>query len=309
VPLLPHEERILEAYNAFSIHRLNIINEYWSEEEFISLRNNPAINCWSSGDQILERLWRKLPFGQHITAEHYNRIIADLHLLTNDAKEQLFYWHTAGPIGSRNNEPVQSVTIFTDPNFLWFHHIAPIRQHIKNLLEQGERVRYLESFRLDYEHVHLHFTEIRSTPVRFGSTPTTPNAVLLVTTPGREHTFRWNTNFWEVNLDNPDRSLTNPVEYRFAPAAPLDSSRSSEYREARERPVPQVPLIQRISLEEFGRPDNSNASSTPATDERYPSCWCGVDSCTCNHRPDTPPTPPGITLWKPGDNQLPNISI
>jgi hypothetical protein len=36
------------------------------------------------------------------------------------------------------------------------------------------------------------------------------------------------------------------------------------------------------------------------------ACWCGIDLCTCGHRPATPPTPPYITLWTPSAHYLPS---
>jgi len=44
VPILPHKEAILEAYNAFGIHRQTIISNFWGDKQFQDIQNNSAVD-------------------------------------------------------------------------------------------------------------------------------------------------------------------------------------------------------------------------------------------------------------------------
>ena len=317
--LLEHEENILREYNAFSIHRQPLLDEFWSEEEFTNPRINPTIQTWSQVNRLLTRLWNHLPFGQDLTALEYDFLVdSTLNHIKDEAREQLFYWHTAGALASRTPDgPVQDICLLHNPDYLWFHHIAPIQQHLKQRIVEGQdRTRFLDQFYLDFDKIVLTFKEIRVFPTRFGSIPVpiqTPYR--LVICPGRTHTFRWNTNFWETNLENPDHSLTNPTDYELPPTAPnTDEFREARFRRSRnETPAPVIsitppPLLERIITPPgWGTADSRWESNTTLdTDTGFTACWCGIDVCTCGHRPATPPTPPYITLWTPGDRHLPS---
>jgi hypothetical protein len=207
-----------------------------------------------------------------------------------------------------------------NPDYLWFHLIAPIQQHLKDqIINDQEAPHYLESFHLDHEKLELTFKEIRVSPTRFSSVPVpiqTPYR--LVICPGRIHTFRWNTNFWETSLENPDRSLINPIDFELPPTAPdTDKFRTARFRRlCNETPEPVIPiapppppsLLERIiTPPHWGTIDSQwESNTTLASDAALVACWCGIDVCTCGHRTATPPTPPYITLWSPGDKHLPN---
>jgi hypothetical protein len=343
--LLPHEETALRVFNAFSTHRRQVIDEFWDESEFVQIRLEPTIETWSAPTQLLRRLWRHLPFGRHLGPEDYEDVVNSLHLVKEDAREQLFYWYTAGPLASSlQGTPVDSLTLFVDSNRFWFQHIAPIQQYLKDQIQQGRRFRYLERFHLDYDRIELGFSEIRISQIQFGTFPPIIQAPYrLVICPGREHTFRWSTTFWETSLDNPDQNLVNPADYRLPPTVhtPLlpnaaatqpaaeqtdpDGSSDEEYLRARFQPTPPllrrnpqlrifapptVPLVNRISAAATSDSD-SLRTRTPIniTEAKFPACWCSTDVCLCTHRPDTPPTPPGITLWTPSDTHLPDNRI
>jgi hypothetical protein len=324
--LLPHEEAALRVYNAFSIHRQQVIDEFWDESEFVNLRAENTIEVWSPATKLLRRLWRHLRFGRYLTPEDYNDIINNLFRVKEDAREQLFFWHTAGPLASPSVDanPIESLTILQRTNHFWYSYIAPIQQQVKDHILAGRRIRYLERFYLDYDFVELAFSEIRLSPVQFGDAPPpNPTPYRLVIVPGREHTFRWNTNFWETGLESPDSNLTNPTYFTLPPVAIFTPEEEEEFRVARNIPTPPLlrrnpqitvtippaePLINRISTAISDSIDTHVDSSptTPFEESRYPACWCSTDVCYCHHRPETPPTPPGITLWTPGDRHLPN---
>ena len=291
--------------------------------EFINPRISPTVQTWSPANRLRERLWSRLPFGKELTDIEYQDCVNTLGEIKDEACEQLFYWHTAGPLASRENGPVEEIILFHNTDYLWFHHIAPVQQHIKQrIIDNGDRIRFLDFFHLDYDKIELLFKEIRVSPTRFGSVLLpiqTPYR--LVICPGRSHTFRWNTNFWETSLENPDPSLTNPTDYKLPPVAPnSDKFRDTRFRRPRhvtptpiipiaplDIHIPPVPLLERIiTPPNWGTDPRWDSSTTLATDTGFTACWCGIDVCTCGHRPATPPTPPSITLWTPGDRHLPS---
>jgi hypothetical protein len=217
--LLPHEEIALHVFNAFSTHRHQVIDEFWDESEFVQIRLEPNIETWSPPTQLLRRLWRHLPFERHLRPKDYEDVVNSLHLVKEDAREQLFYWYTAGPLTSNlQGTPVNSLTLFVDSTRFWFQHIAPIQQYLKDQIQQGRRFRYLERFHLNYDRIELSFSEIRISQIQFGTFPPNIQAPYrLVICPGREHTFCWSITFWETSLDNPNQNLVNPADYRLPP--------------------------------------------------------------------------------------------
>jgi hypothetical protein len=173
--LLPHEETALHVFNAFSIHRRQVLDDFWDESEFIQIRLEPTVETWSSPTQLLRSLWRYIPFGRHLAPEDYDDVINNLHLLKEQAREQLFYWYTAGPLATNlqgsGGSPVDSLTLFIESERFWFQHIAPIQQYLKDQIHQGRRIRYLERFHLDYDRIELSFNEIRISQIQFGTLP------------------------------------------------------------------------------------------------------------------------------------------
>jgi hypothetical protein len=166
-----------------------------------------------------------------------------------------------------------------------------------------------------------------NSPLQFGTLPQilrTPYQ--LVISPGREHTYKWISGFWETGLEDPNPSLVNPENFRCPPINQDDSDTESDYLRAHNiipfhRPVESIPtLLARIQNRlpqvtvTLAQQDNSEGWSSPATTEpieeaKFPVCWCKSDICYCNHRLDTPPTPPSVVLWSPGDRTLPDNRI
>jgi len=161
VSILPHEETIIQGHHSFGIHRRTLITDFWGEEQFQDIHNNPTVDAWTPATHILGSLWRKLPFGRTLGPERYNNIVDSFTNLVEDAREQLLYWHTAGPLATRGGVPlVDELVLVANVDYLWFYHIAPIRQHLKDCILQGERIRYLEQFRLTYDLIEVLFGEI-----------------------------------------------------------------------------------------------------------------------------------------------------
>ena len=155
--LLPHEENVIQVYNSFSNHQRQIIDEFWDESELQELDSWPEIKSWSLATHLLRRLWRHLPFGRILDEFAYEQFITNLGILKEDAREQLFYWYTAGPLAARSTGPVNSFQLFSCSDHLWFTHIAPIQQYIKEQIHARQRIRYLEYFYLDYDRIELNF--------------------------------------------------------------------------------------------------------------------------------------------------------
>jgi len=131
-----------------------------------------------------------------------------------------------------------------------------------------------------------------------------------------------------MNLNNPYPSLTDPEEFHLPPNAPLnpyyhptnfpdkyqtaldlDNIQSRHIHFVSPRRVspspPVIPLIVRIT-DNFGRSTTHWESPPTMPEQPFPPCYCGIDICTCQWRPETPPTPTGIKLWRPGVNFLPS---
>jgi hypothetical protein len=128
---IENRESALRIFDAFHIHRQEILDDFWDESEFQDLQATSTIESWSDSTHLLRRLWRHLPFGRHLGPSDYNDLINTLSVVVEDAREQLYYWYTAGPRAARNrNVPVESVHLFSSSRYLWFEHIAPIRQQL-----------------------------------------------------------------------------------------------------------------------------------------------------------------------------------
>jgi hypothetical protein len=133
VPLLPHEHAILQSYNNFSIHRARFVEQIWGDETLVDIREDPSIDTWAACDLLLPRLCRHFRFGETLSPEDYHNYLNTFPSLAQDAREQLFYWQTAGPLASRTQDrPVEGVTLFVKTEYLWFQHIAPIQQQLKD---------------------------------------------------------------------------------------------------------------------------------------------------------------------------------
>ena len=161
----------------------------------------------------------------------------------------------------------------------------------------GDHVWYLERFRLDDTQIEVSFHKIRLLSNSEGGHH-------LVITEGKELTYKWSTPGWTTTLKNPDHNLINPQIYHFPPETPTDPEvlEVLQFRAARNIPIPLSPLPpssppSNSSLDGWGDPNPFWGPS---------SCWCNKEVCDCGYRrPDTPPTPPSVVLWSPGQKYLP----
>jgi len=155
---------------------------------------------------------------------------------------------------------------------------------------------------------------------------TTDSGTQLVYCHSKEYTYKWSTSIWEVNITNHEQVLVNPANFSQPITEPNAFGRETEYQDCLERILSQ-PDDFSIDAQYWDSLEPTEVASDlpslspslpslPSLSSRAPTlelqtCWCGTDLCLCNNpHPDTPPTPPYITLWKPTAlNTQPKIGL
>ena len=132
---------------------------------------------------VLQRLINLLPFGEVIPSSRFEEFVTqDLPSIADAAQEQLLYWHLADH-PTLNNHPVESLLLWTKDDYFWFITVPPRREELIETIRRGERVRFLERFRLDHTEVQVSFQELRLKSHAQGHR--------LVITEGKEFTYKW----------------------------------------------------------------------------------------------------------------------
>jgi len=321
VSRITDEERNRRAQSLFETHQERQLQALFPSNSIVETSTDNSLLCWSENTQVVRHLRDLLPFGRILGPIRFSEFINNtLSLIVKASQEQLLYWHLAGTT-TRNNYPEESLLLWNSDDHFWFT-VIPIYENI--LVEQilrGERLQYLERFRLDHQEIQFAFYDLR-----LASQASHQNR--LVTTEGREIVYKWRTQEWETTTTNPDQRLINPRIYYFPPDHP--SSRNQEYANPRIQVNAEElsEILQEISEEGLASqreeelppssppsdvPNQSTPSSRSGWDldnplwNRQHSCWCeGKEICTCGFRPDTPPTPPSVVLWAPGYQYLPS---
>src|SRR6266702_1371553 len=293
---LTEEQQREYARMNFETHRLWQLNWYYPNLVICDISKDSQVDCWCEPPVVLTHLFYLFEFGKALYEESYNALVEDLQGIVDAANEQLLYWHLA-------DVSANQLLLWTNTDYLWFIHVPLRQEQYTQQLQNGLRIRYLDHFRLDYKGIRLTFQEIRL--VSRDSPPR------LVITEGTELTYSWTTAVWETTLTNPKQNLVNPRVYHDPPLSPTNPE-LIELLQARSL-EPLVPsLLSRLSdplppsldnsieTEESTNPDDGWGETT-----NQGPCWCRLEVCTCGYRPDTPPTPPNVTLWVPGSNHLP----
>jgi hypothetical protein len=260
---------------------------------------DPLVDSWTGPPLILKKLHDLLPIGETLYPEFFNNFTTcTLPEIAAAGREQLLYWHLSDAT-TTTNHPAESILLWNNDDAFWFLHVAPREEQLIQSILDGNRIRYIDRFRLDYTEVQISFLELRLSSLEGGS------GFQLVSAEGREYTFRWSSSVWETTLENPDNALINPLIYHLPPSAPTDPE-TLEFSEA---------LIQRAQEQQQEPPlppssppspsaDSIGGTENPPWNSRAP-CWCSKEVCDCGYRPQTPPTPPSVVLWAPGQNHLP----
>ncbi len=314
MPPISSEERLFRNQILFESHRERQLATYFPEASLIDLRSSVIVDCWGENPTVVLRLFELLPFGRALFPGEYEDFVSNtLPRIPSAVQDQLLYWHLADHPTSLNY-PIESLLLWNNDTYLWRRHFPPRERDITFRILNGERVRFLEQVRLDHIKIQVTFQEIRL--ITQEGDHTRP-----VITEGRELTFRWIDNIWETSLENPDQDLINPRVFHF-PQEDLEEE-DPAYLPPRELPIVAAPVFTEPSretlqveeqlLEESLPP--STAPYTPRSDVGWEStsqwgnvpsvCWCNKEVCDCGYRPDTPPTPPSVVLWAPGQTYLP----
>ena len=139
-------------------------------------------------------------------------------------------------------------------------------------------------------------------------------------TDSKEYTYKWITQQWEITIRNPEATLINPQVYTIPVTLPNALGREAEYQEQLDQLLAQTDNFS-ADAAYWNSVDSTEASSrsnspelplliiTAPTPRTLSICFCGIDVCRCNYRPDTPPTPPYIELWKPSQDPLPRRGL
>jgi hypothetical protein len=214
------------------------------------------------------------------------------------------------------NEPLDRLVITPDEDRFWFTYVYNHLVQIKELLEGGTHIFWLDRFILDHRSIEIGFNEIRLSTLYSHALPAHLGALspyTLVVTDGREYHLTWREGHWNSTLHNPDPNLINPRDYTLAPVIP-ESHHTRALNVPSPTPVALIegpPVTTEPSDEEETLPPSDDNRSNIGWDSPQPwtnhltTCWCRGELCTCGFRPDTPPTPPGIVLWTPRTSNLP----
>ena len=324
----------LNAANAFHPHNRRIRNLYFPEGSLSDLRQDPLIEYWCDNPRLFTSLRILLPFGRILSRAQVDFLVAPYRTtrLTNNCSTQLLYWYLARADASPSGQPVFHVTIYPELDQFWFNYVASNSQRIKDRLLGGHKVFYLQRFTLSHDSIDLEFGELHLITIRYGSLLADIQAPFrIVHTSGRTHRYSWNTNSWEVSTSNPDPALVDPEPPFFLPPlTPADSEYHTRVQEPLRYYTPDIderihgPSEEASSLATSSIPSVDSppppleANPTwgpPAPDQGWTNrptswilnnhCWCNNEVCDCGFRPNTPPTPPNVVLWTPGNNYLP----
>jgi len=152
---------------------------------------------------------------------------------------------------------------------------------------------------------------------------TTDGRTQLVYCHSKEYTYKWSDSLWEVNITNHEQALVNPTNFSQPITEPNTFGQETKYQECLEQILSQPDNFS-IDTQYWNSLETTEVDSTlpspspslPALSSRAHTpelqpCWCGIDLCLCNRpRPNTPPMPPYIFLWKPTAlNTQPQIGL
>jgi hypothetical protein len=141
----------------------------------------------------------------------------------------------------------------------------------------------------------------------------------LVYTDSKEYTYKWTTEQWDITIVNHDTAIINPQIYTLSISAPNTLGRDAEYQEQLEKFLEQTDDFS-VSAQYWNSVKSTETESqsssplptffiSPPSPPALAVFQCGIDLCQCNYRPNTPPTPLYIELWKPAQDLLPRRGI
>jgi hypothetical protein len=308
---ISNDARLLRAQELLASRREDILGQYFPSGTLTDLVGDRPLDCWSECHTVLQSLRALLPFGRLLDqADLDNYFDTTLACIVREAKEQLLYWHLSDS-ATYYNEPIDTLILSEDDDFLWRTYIPPRRLTIATDLRSGIRSYYLSKFLLTFETIEVTFEEVRLFEFE-AHTNGSHRTEDLVFTDGKQFTYNWTAQTWSITLENPEPNLVNPRAFH-RPSVPVFVERNDTLpRPPLPRLIPFVNAVLQTPLEVLppSSPSTTSEWSDPLPNSTWPltRCWCNNEVCHCDYRPDTPPTPPGVTLWRPGDFHLPSRS-
>ena len=326
-------EQRSRSQDLFELIQQRQFNRAFPPETLLDLDEAEEAEVWTPHPIIHCPLFELLRFGRHIDEYKHCRVHESiLPRLIGVCENQLLYWHLSGAVTEANN-PIDRILITENSSQFWFSYIPTVTDRIRSDLLDDTHIYFVNRFILNHYRIEPRFNEIHLRRTEEGN-------LSFVVVDADKFTYYWTLGRWETTLWNPDTRTINPAEFHNAlnPVAyswvftPLPRS-SIEERFSNQVPqatasIEEVSETDTIDVDELielaaaveGRPSTpSTASELPPSSEVYTPrleeiehtpdwCWCQREVCHCNYRPRTPPTPPGITLWKPGSLNLPSQS-
>ena len=320
----------LHAAIHFEHNRERILQTVLPLSLFKDLREERHTEFHSESPFIHKDLRRLLPFGTTITSND-NEILVNLTAPFRVAtRQQLLAWYLHRTPDTPG-QPVTQLSIYYEADQFWFGHVLPNRARITQRLLTHNPVHFLQRFLLNHTHLELEIAELRLITNRPEILPFLDEgnvAWTIVHTPGITHKFTFHTNAWETTDHFPSSQLVDPpIPYFLPPTTPSPGFQA----------VPELQInyytafldhashSRQILLHDSDLESDTDADTNttlPALEEvdQTPSgweptdnrpahqsqrCFCAQELCRCGYRPNTPPTPPHITLWTPGDKHLP----
>ena len=283
-------------------HRVRQLQFYFPYSSLVNVEEDEKIESWSDSYVLVHCLRHALPFGTHLFRSEYTNFLENTRSrLVDYAQEQLLYWHLARST-SWSGHPIESIVVCEADNYFWNTHIPQHRQSIIDQLGLGNPVHYLNRFRLSHQTIEVAFSRLCLV-----STENLADPYQLGVSSGSEFQYSWTDNTWRPTSTVADQPLIDPPDYYLPP--PYSTPRSPLPRSDSLPPLVPTPRTPSpvSSWDSNPRRAPSECTCTPTRcDCNVWPCRCRNEVCTCNYRPDTPPTPPGITLWRPGSLYLPS---
>ena len=218
----------LNAHRLFEPHRRATQDIIFGNPLLLDLRQDSLIEHFSETPYIYAPLRILLPFGRFLTENQANYLTGHYRTtrLTNNCRTQLLYWYLARSHATPLRPPVSHLSVFYEPDQLWFNHVASHSQQIKDRLLQGHRTFILARFALSHTSIELDFEELRLITQRFSSLPpaiTTPHRIVRCI--GKSYLYYWDNPRWTLTTRNEDSRLVDPESTFFlSPDSPGDTN-------------------------------------------------------------------------------------
>jgi hypothetical protein len=332
----------LNATALFEPHCRSIIDEFFPPHWLIDLRQERHTEFHCENPYLFDNLRCLLPFGVTLS-RHQHDLLTDRRrtaAFLQGVRRQLLYWYLARAYVGPLREPITQLTLYYEADQFWFNHVLNDRTWIFSRLLSNNPVFFLQRFTLTHSFIELEVGELRLTTNRPELHPFLAEgntAYTIVHVAGTTYHLDLLNPVWEVTAPFSTSRLVDPPEpYFLPPESPAPDfharpqQRINYYTELYDHASGREPVIDDRRDSDLDSDITTDTDTTAPnlvpptqvvtnpvtgweqTDNRPPHqsqrCWCNKELCNCGNRPNTPPTPPHITLWTPGDKHLPGRS-